>query len=305
MRRQSHLEMLERPERCCEADLDESSASAHAESRWINLYLRSISGVPLLTMQEEQDLSARIKKGDEKAKRRMIEANLRLVVAIAIRYRGLGLPLADLIGEGNIGLMTAVERFRHDKGFRFSTYASKWIRQAIIKALADHSRTVRLPANVIDALRRSRMFEDEVFHGEGRQATVDEICSRLRFSKKRFAEIANAAITVSLDYEAGEDGELNLYDLIPDVSIPWPDEEALNRIEADLLEDLLAELSERERNILSYRYGLKDGTMRSLAETGRLVGITRERIRQIENRAINKIRRLIRKKRIHRELMKS
>lgn len=305
MKRHSQLDIAEGPDGAPGTNLDAFGPSANAESRWINLYLKSISSVPLLTKDEEQALFARIRKGDENAKRRMIQANLRLVVAIAIRYRGLGLPLADLIGEGNMGLMTAVERFRHEKGFRFSTYASKWIRQAIMKALADHSRTVRLPTNVIDALRRSRIVEDEIFHGEGRQATVDEICSRLRFSKKRFAEIANAATTVSLDYEANEDGELNLYDLIPDVSIPSPDEEALSRIEADLLEDLLAELSERERNILSYRYGLRDGTMRSLAETGRLVGITRERIRQIENRAINKIRRLIRKRRIHKAIMKS
>ncbi len=286
-------------------DQDDLRGSGKGESQWIAVYLRSISGIPLLTKEREQQLASRIRKGDERAKREMIEANLRLVVAIASRYRGLGLPLADLIGEGNIGLVTAVERFRYEKGFRFSTYASKWIRQAVLKALADHSRTVRLPTNVIDALRRSRAVEDEIFHSEGRQARLSEICSRLGFSGKRFAEIANAAATVSLDAAVGEDGEINLYEIIADKSLRQPDDEAFNRIESELLDNLLGELSERERNILAYRYGLKDGTVRSLAETGRLVGITRERIRQIENRAIGKIRRLIRKRRIQKELMKA
>lgn len=272
-------------------------------NRWIGIYLRSISGVPLLTREREQELASRIRKGDQKAKSEMVRANLRLVVAIAIRYKGLGLPLADLIGEGNIGLVTAVEKFRYEKGFRFSTYASKWIRQAILKALADHSRTVRLPTNVIDALRHSRTVEDEIFHNLGRQATVGEICSRLGLSEKRYLEIVNASTTVSLDSPASEDGELSLYDLVADGSANLPDDEALNRIESDLLENLLSGLSERERNILTYRYGLKDGTIRSLAETGRLVGITRERIRQIESRAINKMRKLIRKRRIQKEFI--
>ncbi|MGQ9810707.1 MAG: sigma-70 family RNA polymerase sigma factor, partial [bacterium] len=270
---------------------------------WMGIYLRSISGVPLLTRDREQELASRIRKGDQKAKSEMVRANLRLVVALAIRYKGLGLPLADLIGEGNIGLVTAVEKFRYEKGFRFSTYASKWIKQAVLKALADHSRTVRLPTNVIGALRHSRTVEDEIFHNLGRQATVGEICSRLGLSEKRYLEIVNASTTVSLDSPASEDGELSIYDLVPDRSANLPDDEALNRIESDLLENLLSELSERERNILTYRYGLQDGTIRSLAETGRLVGITRERIRQIENRAINKMRRLIRKRRIQKEFV--
>jgi len=269
----------------------------------LSSYMRAISRIPLLTKQQERDLARRIRQGDLRAKEKMILANLRLVVAIARRYQGLGLPLADLISEGNIGLMKAVERFRYEKGFRFSTYASKWIRQAITKTLANQGRTVRLPANVLEMLRRARDVDDQSLRTSGAEASECEICERLKVSRKRYAQVANASITFSLDSPCSFDSEFNLHDVLPDRDHKPPDEDAFSRIDANTLACLLEHLSKRERSILSYRFGLEDGTMRSLAETGKIVGITRERIRQIEKRAIQKMRRLLRKRRLQKTML--
>ena len=258
----------------------------------------------MLTKSEERVLAERVRKGDKAARQRMIRANLRLVVSIAKRYQGMGLPLADLIGEGNLGLIKAVERFRYDKGFRFSTYASKWIRQAISKTLATDSRTVRLPANVIDILRKVRNAERDLIQSERRTPVEHEVRSRVGLSSTRYAQIANAASTVSLDSPCSPDGEVCLHEVLADRSKALPDEVAFGRISSTSLEGLLDTLSKRERTIVAYRFGLMDGSLRSLAETGKMVGITRERIRQIEKRAIDKMRRVLKKRRMRRALMR-
>jgi len=278
-------------------------AGPEAVPESLSQYLKAISRIPLLTRSEEQVLALRVRRGDPASKERMIAANLRLVVAIARRYRGMGLPLSDLIGEGNIGLIKAVERFKHEKGFRFSTYASKWIRQAITKALATDSRTVRLPANVIDILRKVRVTEQDLVQTGSRVPSEGDVCSRVGITSSRYAEIANASSTVSLDAPCTPDGEVVVHDLVADRAQVAPDDDALSRIDNSRLEALLADLSKRERVILSYRFGLEDGNLRSLAETGKMVGITRERIRQIEKRAIQKMRTVMKKRRMQRLLV--
>ncbi len=269
----------------------------------LSTYLRAISRIPLLSREEERELARKATRGDREAKDKLIRSNLRLVVAIARRYQGMGLPLADLIGEGNLGLMKAAERFRYEKGFKFSTYASKWIRQAITKALANDSRTVRLPANVVEILRKARAVESSIVRQTSRTPHEDEICSSIGVSSRRFAEIATAASTVSLDSPCSSDGDVSFYDILPDRAVRPPDEVATERIDGSNLREMLEYLSSRERTILSYRYGLRDGNVRSLEETGRMIGITRERIRQIEKRAIEKIRRMMRKRRMEKLLM--
>jgi RNA polymerase primary sigma factor len=269
----------------------------------LSAYLRAVSRIPLLTRKEELDLARRVRRGDAGAKDRMIMGNLRLVISIARRYMGMGLPLADLIGEGNLGLIKAVERYKYEKGDRFSTYASKWIRQAITKTLASDSRTVRLPANVIEIIRKIRAVEEGVLQSKQREAGEAEICSQVGVSSSRYAQVANAMTTVSLDSPCTPDGEVCLHEVIPDDKMSAPDKSAFEHIDSAKLESLLERLSKRERTILSYRFGLEDGTLHSLAETGQMVGITRERIRQIEMRAIEKMRKMLKKRRARKLLM--
>jgi RNA polymerase primary sigma factor len=266
-------------------------------------YLKAISRIPLLTRDEESELAMRVRRGDLTAKERMVRANLRLVISIARRYQGMGIPLADLIGEGNLGLIKAVERFRYEKGFRFSTYASKWIRQAITKTLATDSRTVRLPANVIEILRKVRSAEESMLQMKRDEVGHDEICSEIGLSQSRYAQVTNASSTVSLDSPCSADGEVCLHEILADTCEAAPDEVAFSRIACSRLERLLDQLSKRERTILAYRFGLEDGNVHSLAETGKMVGITRERIRQIEKRAIDKMRRILKKRRMRKVLM--
>lgn len=271
----------------------------------LSIYLKRVSRIPLLTRDEERNLAQRVKKGDRAARERMVLANLRLVISIARRYQGMGLPLADLIGEGNLGLIKAVERFRWEKGFRFSTYASKWIRQAITKTLATDSRTVRLPANVIEIMRKVRAVEEDVCQNRREEPAEYEVCHRVGVSSARYAQVTNASSTVSLDSPCSPDGEVCLHEILADARGTAPDERAFERIDSARLAALLDRLSKREKRILSYRFGLEDGNLRSLAETGKMVGITRERIRQIEKRAIDKMRRMMKKRRMHKVLMQS
>jgi RNA polymerase primary sigma factor len=279
-----------------------SGAGPNQSSEGLSAYLKAISKIPLLTRVEEQELARRVRRGDAAAKERMVLANLRLVIAIARKYRGMGLPLADLIGEGNLGLIKAVERFECEKGFRFSTYASKWIRQAITKTLATDSRTVRLPANVIETIRKVRATEESMLRNEQTEPAEADVCSRLGLSSARYAQMANASSSVSLDAPCSADSEVSLHEMLPDMTSDMPDRIAFEHIDSARLESYLRNLSKRERRILSYRFGLDDGNLRSLAETGKMVGITRERIRQIEKRAIEKIRRM-KKRRMHKVLM--
>jgi len=269
----------------------------------LSVYMKAISRIALLTKKQERDLAARAKKGDRHARDMMIKANLRLVVAVARRYRGMGLPLTDLISEGNLGLIKAVERFKHEKGFRFSTYASKWIRQAITKALAADSRTVRLPANVIELMRKARTAEQVISKTSNETPGSDEVCRRIGISPKRYAQIAGASTTVSLDSPCTPDSEVSLYEVIADSRSRPPDEVVSRRMDSGRLDEMLESLSKRERVILSYRFGLEDGNLRSLEETGRMIGITRERIRQIEKRAIEKMRRMLKRRKMERLLM--
>jgi RNA polymerase primary sigma factor len=282
---------------------NQAGARPRPSNEGLSAYLKAISRIPLLTKTEEQQLARRVRRGDAGARERMVLANLRLVIAIARKYRGMGLPLADLIGEGNLGLIKAVERFEYEKGFRFSTYASKWIRQAITKTLATDSRTVRLPANVIETIRKVRATEESMLRNEQTEPVEADICSRLGLSSARYAQMANASSSVSLDAPCTPDGEVSLHEMLADESGNMPDSVAFQHIDSDKLEGYLQNLSKRERRILSYRFGLEDGNLRSLAETGKMVGITRERIRQIEKRAIEKIRRMMKKRRMHKVLM--
>jgi RNA polymerase primary sigma factor len=269
----------------------------------LSIYLKAISRIPLLTRQEEHDLAQRVRRGDVTAKERMVLANLRLVISIARKYQGMGLPLADLIGEGNLGLIKAVDRFKYEKGYRFSTYASKWIRQAVTKTLATDSRTVRLPANVIEIIRKVRATEETLLRNRREEPAEQDVCSRVGVSPSRYAQVTNASSTVSLDSPCSPDGEVSLHELLADTSGRPPDDVAFRRIDNTRLEGLLDRLSKRERRILSYRFGLEDGNLRSLAETGKMVGITRERIRQIEKRAIEKMRKMMKKRRMRKILM--
>ena len=269
----------------------------------LSAYLKAISRIPLLTKEEEHTLARRVRRGDVAAKERMVLANLRLVISIARRYQGMGLPLADLIGEGNLGLIKAVDRFKFEKGYRFSTYASKWIRQAVTKSLATDSRTVRLPANVIEIIRKVRAAEENILQNRRKEPVEQEVCNKVGVSPSRYAQVTNASSTVSLDSPCSADGEVSLHEILADSSGRPPDDMAFRRIDSSRLTELLARLSKRERRILSYRFGLEDGNLRSLAETGKMVGITRERIRQIEKRAIEKMRRMMKKRRMRKVLM--
>jgi RNA polymerase primary sigma factor len=284
-------------------EVESPALEPRASAESLSAYMKAISRIPLLTKREERDLAARAKKGDRHARDLMIKANLRLVVAIARRYRGMGLPLSDLISEGNLGLIKAVERFKHEKGFRFSTYASKWIRQAITKALAADSRTVRLPANVIELMRKARNTEQVLSKARNEHPDSDEVCRRIGISSKRYAQIAGASTTVSLDSPCTPDSDVSLYEVIADSRSRPPDEVVGRRLDSGRLDELLDSLSKRERIILSYRFGLEDGNLRSLEETGRMIGITRERIRQIEKRAIEKMRRMLKRRKMEKLLM--
>jgi RNA polymerase primary sigma factor len=284
-------------------DVELRGLGPKASTESLSAYMRAISRIPLLTRKQERELAARAKKGDRHARDMMIKANLRLVVAVARRYRGMGLQLSDLISEGNLGLIKAVERFKHEKGFRFSTYASKWIRQSITKALAADSRTVRLPANVIELMRKARTAEQVLSKARNETPDSDEVCRRIGITSRRYAQIAGASTTVSLDSPCTPDSEVSLYEVIADESSSPPDEVVSRRLESNRLDELLDSLSKRERVILSYRFGLEDGNLRSLEETGRMIGITRERIRQIEKRAIEKMRRMLKRRKMEKLLM--
>lgn len=286
-----------------EVEMEASGLGPKASAESLSAYMRAISRIPLLTRKQERELAARAKKGDRHARDMMIKANLRLVVAVARRYRGMGLQLSDLISEGNLGLIKAVERFKYEKGFRFSTYASKWIRQSITKALAADSRTVRLPANVIELMRKARSAEQILSKTRNEFPDNDEVCRRIGITSRRYAQIAGASTTVSLDSPCAPDSEVSLYEVIADESSNPPDEVVSRRLESHRLDELLDSLSKRERIILSYRFGLEDGNLRSLEETGRMIGITRERIRQIEKRAIEKMRRMLKRRKMEKLLM--
>lgn len=259
-----------------------------------HLYLHEIGQVNLLTPGEEIDLARRIRRGDKAAREHMIKANLRLVVKIAHEYEGLGLPLLDLINEGNIGLMKAVDRFDPKKGAKFSTYASLWIKQAIRRALSNLAKTIRLPVHVMDKLARIRKSETKLQETLDREPTDDEIADDSGLDARRVRRYRDAArAPVSLDSPLDDEGAASVSDLVADAKAAAPFEQLVNNTDNALVQEALSTLDERESKILSMRFGLGDDQPRTLEELGEHFGITRERIRQIQEQALRKMRQLI------------
>jgi RNA polymerase primary sigma factor len=254
-------------------------------------YLNDIGARPLLTAEEEQCMAMQIKAGNEHIRQQFIEANLKLVVSVAKRYQGRGLALEDLIQEGNLGLLRAVEKFDATRGYRFSTYAFWWIRQAITRALADQGRTIRLPVHMGDKLNRLKGSSLRLQQELGREPTVEELAEHMHISAEKVLELMKASLEpVSLDLPAHEGQDLDLFDVIEDCTTLAPPDVASRLALSELVEDLLERLTERERTILSLRYGLADGRGWTLAEVGSAFQVTRERIRQIEASALDKLR---------------
>jgi RNA polymerase primary sigma factor len=262
----------------------------------IKLYLREIGQVKLLTPQEEIELAARIKKGDKKAREQMIKANLRLVVKIARDYDGIGLPLLDLISEGNIGLMKAVERFDPKKGGKLSTYGSWWIKQSIKRALANQSKTIRLPVHLVDKISKMRRVAMRLQEELGREPTDEELADELDLTAARVRQMRLAAIRpASLDAPIGDDDSNNFSDLVEDENAITPYQDLEDKTVTDMLQDMVKHLDAREATILRYRFGLDGGSEKTLEEVGEKFGVTRERVRQIQNLALKKLRRMIEK----------
>jgi RNA polymerase primary sigma factor len=262
----------------------------------IKLYLREIGQVKLLTPQEEIQLAARIKKGDKKAREQMIKANLRLVVKIARDYEGIGLPLLDLISEGNIGLMKAVERFDPKKGGKLSTYGSWWIKQSIKRALANQSKTIRLPVHLVDKISKMRRLAMRLQEELGREPTDEELADELDVSAVRVRQMRQAAIRpASLDAPIGDDDSNFFSDVVEDENAATPYEDLEDKTVTGMLQEMVKLLDAREATILRYRFGLDGGTEKTLEEVGVKFGVTRERVRQIQNLALRKLRKMIEK----------
>ncbi|MFH1594084.1 MAG: RNA polymerase sigma factor RpoD/SigA [Candidatus Omnitrophota bacterium] len=257
----------------------------------IKLYLKDIKHLPLLTAQEEIDLAKKIKRGDKSARQTMIQSNLRLVINIAKKYSYLGVPMLDLIEEGNLGLMKAVEKFNHTKGYRFSTYAAWWIKQFITRAIANQGKTVRVPVYIIELLMRFKKVTGLLSHKLRRKPRVNEIARKMRMPMSRVKQLNRMANTVSsLNAPVDESGSTEFMDLIEDEKVAKEVGELSNFLLHERIKDLLFKMSPRERKILSLRFGLKDGIKHTLKETAEHFGITRERVRQIESVAMRKLR---------------
>jgi RNA polymerase primary sigma factor len=262
----------------------------------IRLYLREIGQVKLLTPDEEIQLAARIKKGDKKAREHMIKANLRLVVKIARDYEGIGLPLLDLISEGNIGLMKAVERFDPKKGGKLSTYGSWWIKQSIKRALANQSKTIRLPVHLVDKISKMRRTAMKLQEMLGREPTDEELADEMGMTALRVRQMRQAAVRpASLDAPIGDDDSNNFSDVVQDENATSPYEDLEDKTVSGMLQDMVKHLDTREATILRYRFGLDGGTEKTLEEVGEKFGVTRERVRQIQNLALKKLRKMIEK----------
>ena len=265
----------------------------------VKVYLKEIGRVPLLSPEEEIDLAVRIKDGDEAAKKRLSEANLRLVVSIAKRYLGRGMQFLDLIQEGNLGLIKAVEKFDYTKGFKFSTYATWWIRQAITRAIADQARTIRIPVHMVETINKVKKVSSQLLHTNGHEPTADEISEELDMPVDKVREIMRVAQEpVSLETPIGEEEDSHLGDFIPDDDAPAPQDAASHTLLKEQLSDVLDTLTPREERVLRLRYGLTDGRSRTLEEVGKEFNVTRERIRQIEAKALRKLRHPSRSKKL-------
>jgi RNA polymerase primary sigma factor len=265
----------------------------------VRMYLKEIGHVDLLSAEEEINLATRIEQGDEEAKRRLAEANLRLVVSIAKRYVGRGMLFLDLIQEGNMGLIKAVEKFDYRKGFKFSTYATWWIRQAITRAIADQARTIRIPVHMVETINKLIRVQRQLLQDLGREPTPEEIAEDMDLTPEKVREILKIAQEpVSLETPIGEEDDSHLGDFIEDQDATSPSEHAAYELLKEQLEDVLDTLTDREENVLRLRFGLDDGRTRTLEEVGKVFGVTRERIRQIEAKALRKLRHPSRSKRL-------
>ncbi len=257
----------------------------------VRMYLKEIGKVPLLTAEEEIDLAKRMEEGDEDAKKRLAEANLRLVVSIAKRYVGRGMLFLDLIQEGNLGLIKAVEKFDYNKGFKFSTYATWWIRQAITRAIADQARTIRIPVHMVETINKLVRVQRQLLQELGREPSPEEVADRMDIPVERVREIIKISQEpVSLETPIGEEEDSHLGDFIQDDNVPVPADAAAFTLLKEQLTEVLGTLTEREQKVLRLRFGLDDGRARTLEEVGKEFNVTRERIRQIEAKALRKLR---------------
>ena len=284
-----------------DTDLDPEQAASKNVSvdDPVRMYLKEIGKVPLLTADEEIELAKRMEEGDEDAKKRLCEANLRLVVSIAKRYVGRGMLLLDLIQEGNLGLIKAVDKFDYTKGYKFSTYATWWIRQAITRSIADQARTIRIPVHMVETINKLIRVSRQLLQELGREPTPEEIAEEMDISVEKVREIQKVAQEpVSLETPIGEEEDSHLGDFIPDEDVPQPVEAAAFSLLKEQLNEVLDTLTDREQKVLKLRFGLDDGRARTLEEVGKEFDVTRERIRQIEAKALRKLRHPSRSKKL-------
>lgn len=278
---------------------DEDLSNAISVNDPVRLYLKEIGKVPLLSADEELSLAKRMEEGDEEARKQLSEANLRLVVSIAKRYVGRGMSFLDLIQEGNLGLIKAVEKFDYHKGFKFSTYATWWIRQAITRAIADQARTIRIPVHMVETINKLIRISRQLLQELGREPTPAEIAKEMGFTEEKVREIQKIAMDpVSLETPIGEEEDSHLGDFIPDEDAPAPSEAASYALLKEQLVEVLSTLTPREEKVLRLRFGLDDGRARTLEEVGKEFNVTRERIRQIEAKALRKLRHPSRSKKL-------
>ena len=277
----------------------EAGATVEGIDDPVKVYLKEIGTVPLLSPDEEKDLTMRMADGDTYARDRLVEANLRLVVSIAKRYVGRGMHLLDLIQEGNLGLIKAVEKFDYTKGFKFSTYATWWIRQAITRAIADQARTIRIPVHMVETINKVKKVSSTLLHENGHEPTAEEIAEVMNIAPDKVREILRVAQEpVSLETPIGEEEDSHLGDFIPDEEAQVPAEAAYQSLLREQLSEVLSTLTPREEKVLRLRFGLEDGRPRTLEEVGKEFNVTRERIRQIEAKALRKLRHPSRSKRL-------
>ena len=294
----SNIELEEENPEDKELDLTIAENSINIDDH-VRMYLKEIGKVALLSGDEEIELAKRIENGDEEAKRRLAEANLRLVVSIAKKYVGRGMLFLDLIQEGNLGLLKAVEKFDYRKGYKFSTYATWWIRQAITRAIADQARTIRIPVHMVETINKLIRVSSQLLQELGREPTDDELAAEMQMPVEKVRETRKIAQEpVSLETPIGEEEDSHLGDFIPDDDIPAPADAAAFSLLKEQLNEVLNTLNERERDVLRLRFGLVDGKARTLEEVGSQFNVTRERIRQIEAKALRKLRHPSRSKKL-------
>ena len=293
------IEDLENVEEIKLEDMDVSNIEGVSVDDPVRMYLREIGKIPLLSYEEEAELAQRILKGDEEAKQKLAESNLRLVVSIAKKYVGRGMLFLDLIQEGNMGLIKAVEKFDYNKGFKFSTYATWWIRQAITRAIADQARTIRIPVHMVETINKLIRTSRHLLQQYGREPTPEEIAAEMEIPVEKVIEIQKIAQDpVSLETPIGEEDDSHLGDFIQDDDSPAPQDSAAYTMLREQLEEVMNTLTPREAKVLKLRFGLEDGKSRTLEEVGREFQVTRERIRQIEAKALRKLRHPSRSKKL-------